>query len=139
MPSGDSKLGPLGGLLVIGVFILAGVLAAMVYVPPYSANREVKTALVDMLAAEPTTASNEALLQALNSRLYSTKTSRFWVEDDGQHTGYDLQLTPEQVTFTHDGNRQVSADVTNTQEMLVPLVNRRQVLSFTLHVDGPAK
>ena len=54
--------------------------------------------------------------------------------EDGQepHLTHLASLFDRQV-------RQVSADVTYTQEMLVPLLNRREVLSFSFHVDGPAK
>ena len=75
----------------------------------------------------------------INAILSDTKTSKYWVEADGQHTDLNMQLKPEDITFTRDGNHQISADVSYTQQMFVPLLKKTQVLTYSFHVEGPAR
>ncbi|MBS2027783.1 MAG: hypothetical protein JST54_07780 [Deltaproteobacteria bacterium] len=136
MASDSSPFGSMLWLFGISVAIAVGVVAGIVYIPPTMANREIKGAVQQTLDSVPVTSSNDDVINRINEVLLSIKTSRYWVEDDGQHTGYDMALTKDMVEFTRDGNRQISADVSYTQEMLVPILKQRRVMAYQFHIDG---
>lgn len=132
-------MGFIGWLIILGGGGVALVLAGLVYVPPYFANRDVAQAVqTEVSRADPTT-DDEKLLRAMNQDLGSAHTSRYWVEDGKQQKADDFQLTSDMVTFTRDGNHQLSADVEYTQTMWVPVLGREKPLTYHLHFDGPSE
>ena len=135
MAKGETSLGPV--MLFIAVGLVAAVIAGMTYIPPYFANLEVVDAVKQVLnKADPTT-DDTTLIDRMNVFLTSASTTRFWVEDHAQRHAIDFQLTPDLITFTRDGNHQLSADVQYAQHMWIPILGRDQAVTFQFHVDGP--
>lgn len=136
MAASDSSSGAFTVLVGFALICSVGVLAGMVYVPPYFANREVKTAVASTLERADPTQTDDQLISTMNTFLMDAKTTRYWVEENKQQQALDFKLDNTKVTFTRDGNQQVSADVDYTQEMWVPLMNKKKVLRYYFHVDG---
>jgi hypothetical protein len=130
-------MGFFGWLIILGGGGVALVLSGLVYVPPYFANSDIKQAVeAEVTKADPS-ADDEAILRNMNADLQSAHTSRYWVDNGKQQQAEDFQLTSDMVTFTRDGNRQLSADVEYTQTMWIPILGRVKPLTYHLHVDGP--
>lgn len=122
-------------LVVVLGGLVAVVLGGLVYVPPYFANREVKTAVESGLANADATQSDDVLIQNINRFIMDAKTSRYWVEDNKQQQAVDFQLTSDMITFSRDDDRHVSADVDYTQTMWMPLVGKPKELHYRFHVS----
>ena len=122
-------------LLVIGGGIGAGVIAGLVYVPPYFANREVRTAVASVLDKADPTLRDDQLIAQINTFLMDAKTSRYWVEDNKQMTALDFKMSSDKITFSREGNRHISADVDYTQTMWVPVLNKVKELRYAYHVE----
>ena len=137
MAADSSPFGSTFWLVAISLGIAAAVIGGIVYLPPTMANREIQVAVQQTLDTMPTTTPDDLYISNIDDVLYTAKTSRYWIGDDGtQQTALDFRLTNENVVFTHDGTNSVSADVTYTQEMLVPVLKRRRVFNYHFHVDG---
>ena len=130
-------MGFFGWLIVLGGGGVALVLAGLVYVPPYFANSDVKQAVQTELAKADPTSDDGLIIQNMNRDLQSAHTSRYWVESGKQQQAEDFQLTSDMVTFTRDGNQQISADVEYTQTMWVPILGREKPMTYRYHFDGP--
>jgi hypothetical protein len=125
-------------VLLLGVSV-AGIVAGMVKIPPFFANREVQQAVDwtvrDLEPVEP----DEKIVNTINQHLMEAKASRYWVENSQQRTALDMQLKPEAVTITRNGNVSMAVDVTYTQTMWVPILNRIDEQTFHVHSDGASK
>jgi hypothetical protein len=135
----SSRLGTSGTLIIFAGLMTVGVLAGMVYLPPYFADREVSRAARNAADQAQPIESDEQMLGRINGFLMSSKTSRYWVEADGQHTSLDLQLKPDNLTVTRDGNRSFAFDIGYTQEMFVPLLKQTKVFTYRDHADSPQR
>lgn len=133
----SSRLGTFGVLIIFAGLMTVGVVEGMVYIPPYFADREVRTAMNNVAQEAQSTESNEQLLGRINVYLSSAKSARYWVEADGQHSNLDLQIKPDQLTVERDGNRGFTMDVTYSQEMFVPVVKKTKVLTYSDHAASP--
>lgn len=126
-------------MLIFALLMTVGVIAGMVYIPPYFADREVRTAMKSTAEEAQATESNEQILARINGFLQSAKSAHYWVEYDGQHSDLNLQLKLDQLTVDRDGNRGFTMDVTYSQEMFVPVLKQTKVLTFTDHAASPRR
>jgi hypothetical protein len=129
----ESKLGMFGTLALVLPIIIGAVIAGMVKIPPFFANREVQRALDAAIVELEPFNDDGTIVSTINAHLDRVKASRFWVVDGQQHESLDLRLTGDEVVITRDGNRSMTIDVTYNQQMWVPLLNKVDDQTYRAH------
>ena len=124
---------------IFALLMTVGVVAGMVYIPPYFADREVRTALKSVAEEAQAVESNEQILARINQFLQSAKSAHYWVDFDGQHSDLNLQLKLEELTVNRDGNRGFTLEATYDQVMFVPVLKKTKVLTFTDRAESPKR
>ncbi len=133
---GESKAGFFTAIAVGMVVSVTGVVAGMVKVPTYFANRDVQQAVKTVVHEAEPTMDDARLVNTINLHLAEVKASRYWVEGTRQLSSLDLQLTPQQVTIERDGTRSMAFDIDYSQDVWVPILNRIDHQVFHVHASS---
>ena len=125
-------------MLVIAGGVAGAAYGALVALPPYLANKGVQEAVAQELGKANPDLDDESLINNINRVLHNTHTSHYWVDDSGHHEDDYLNLTDDEVTFNRDDDP-ISADVTYTQQMWVPILGRERDFTYSFHAVPAAK
>jgi hypothetical protein len=131
MPPSDRATGPYPALIAGTLLLVAAIVAGIVWVPPYTAQRELMSSLKLTAHEVEPTQSDDEILGAFNKHLAQVPVSRYAVEGNSTVSTPNLQLTLQQFKVVRDGNRSLELFVDYTQEVWFPVWGRVWVHHFT--------